>query len=77
MKAIYVVKVGNLFYKSRHVNKSFVVTGDIQDAKWFYKKESAEMVAKESSGEVRDLIGVMMGEEPEELEELRSGKRGE
>ena len=63
MKLIYVVKVGNLFYKGRFENHSFVMTKDIQDAKWFYDKTNAEIIAKELSGEVRDLIGVMMEEE--------------
>lgn len=60
MKVAYVVKVGKCFYKNKHLNKSFVVTEDIQDAKWFHTKGQAEIMAKELSGEVRDVIGLMM-----------------
>lgn len=60
MNVAYVVKVGKCFYKSRHVNKSFVVTEDIQDAKWFYDKEIAKTIAKELSGEVRGVIDLMI-----------------
>lgn len=60
MKVAYVVKVGKCFYKSRHLNKSFVVTEDVQDAKWFDNRAHAEMVCKELGGEVRCVIDVMM-----------------
>lgn len=60
MKVAYVVKIGKCFYKGRFENHSFVMTKDIQDAKWFYDKSTAEIVAKELSGEVRGVIDVMM-----------------
>ena len=60
MKPIYVVELGRCFYKGRFENHSFVMTKDIQDAKWFYDKTNAEIIAKELSGEVRGVIDVMI-----------------
>lgn len=62
MKLTYVVKVGNCFYRKRYDGISFEVTKDIQDAKWFYDKSTAQVIAKELSGEVRGVIDVMMEE---------------